>query len=60
MKISLTDPKKMRMMIRDEIFNFNSLVLKMGISSIPVTEFDPSVASVPIGVPGIKIAVRQN
>ena len=60
MKIGFTNSKKMWMMIRYEVFNLNSFVLKIGIASIPVTKFDPSVGSVPISISSIEIAIRQD
>ena len=47
------------MVIQNEAFNLIGFVLKIGIASIPVTKFDPSVGSVPISISSIEIAIRQ-
>ena len=59
MQICLTNTNQVRMVIRNNMFNINCLVLKVSISSIPVTQHDPSVSSVTISVSCIEVAIRQ-
>ena len=58
-EIGFTNTKKMGMMISNKFFNVIYFVLKISIASIPMSQLHPSVGSVSIGVPSIKVGIRQ-
>ena len=58
-QVGLTYSKQVRMVIRDKVFYFISFIFKVSAASIPMTESDPPVTSVSIGISCIKVAIRQ-
>ena len=58
-EICLTDSKQVGVVVRNDVFNLISFIFQECTASIPVAEFDPSVASITICVPGIEVTIRQ-